>query len=64
MDQFVNQPVVAWAHQSVPQPLEVKLKQYKVLMGICFTFLGLIFLAIPLVIFFGALASLVLKGWK
>lgn len=64
MDKFINQPVVNWARQSLPQTVEVKLKEHKVLMGICIALLGLIFGGIALIFLATAVFSLKSKGWN
>jgi hypothetical protein len=64
MDKFSNQLVINWARQSLPQTVEVKLKEHKVLMGICITLLGLIFGGIALLFLASAVVSLKNKGWN
>lgn len=68
MNQFINQPVVNWARQNLPQAVEVKLKGNslfaRILLGFCFAFLGLIFLGIPLVFFYSALTAFLADGWS
>jgi hypothetical protein len=68
MDQFINQPVVNWASQTLPQAVEVKLKEnslgFKILLGFCFAFLALIFLGIPLLIYISAISTFLSEGWN
>lgn len=68
MDQFINQPVVNWARQNLPQSIEVKLKAeslgFKILLGICLAFLALIFLGIPLLLYISAISTFLSEGWN
>jgi hypothetical protein len=68
MNQFINQPVVNWARQNLPQTVEVKLKgnslSARILLGFCFAFLGLIFLGIPLLFFYSAITAFLAHGWN
>ncbi|HEY0427149.1 MAG TPA: hypothetical protein VGC76_05010 [Pyrinomonadaceae bacterium] len=68
MNQFINQPVVNWARQNLPQAVEVKLKGNslfaRILLGFCFAFLALIFLGIPLLFFYSAITAFLANGWS
>lgn len=64
MNQFTNQPVVNWARHSLPQAVEVKLKEHKILLGLCIALLGLIFGGIALLFFASAVLALMSKGWN
>lgn len=68
MNQFINQPVVNWARQNLPQAVEVKLKEnslvYKVILGFCFAFLALVFLGIPLLFYISAITNFLDQGWN
>jgi len=63
MDQFINQPVVNWAQQYLPQPVEVKLKEHKILVAVCFGILGLVFGGIALLFYVNAFSALVTRGF-
>jgi hypothetical protein len=64
VDNNINQRVVNWAQQNLRQPLEVKLKEHKVLIGICFAILVLIFGGLALIFFAVAVSSLRTNGWS
>jgi hypothetical protein len=64
MDQFINQPVLNWAQQYLPQPVEVKVKDHKILLAVCFAILGLIFGGIALLFYVTAISTLVKSGWS
>ena len=63
MDQFVNQPVINWACKYLQQPVEVKVKEHKVLLAICFGILTVIFGGITLMFYVNAASALVTRGW-
>jgi hypothetical protein len=64
MNQFVNQPVINWASQYLREPVEIKVKDHKILLALCFAFLGLIFGGIALLFYVSAVSTLVTKGWS
>jgi hypothetical protein len=64
MNQFVNEPAVNWARQTLPQTVEVKIKEHKILLGIAMGLLILIFGGIALAIYASAILSLMSKGWS
>jgi len=63
MNQFVNQPVINWACRYLQQPVEVKVKEHKVLLAICFVILTVIFGGIALMFYVNAASALVTRGW-
>lgn len=63
MNQSVNEPAVNWARQYLPQPVEVKIKEHKVLLVIAMALLVLIFGGIALAIYASAILSFMAKGW-
>jgi hypothetical protein len=67
MNQFINQPVVNWARHSLPQTVEVKLKGNsliaKIVLGLCFGFLALVFVGIALMFFVSAIEGFLRRGW-
>lgn len=64
MNQTVNQPSVNWARHTLQQPVEVKINEHKILMGILMGLLILIFGGISLAIYASAILSLMAKGWS
>lgn len=64
MNQFINNPVVNWSAQYIPQPIEVRVKEHKILIGVCFAILGLIFGGIALVAYINAISTLAKNGWS
>ena len=64
MNQFVNEPAINWARQTLPQTVEVRIKEHKILMGIMMGFLILIFGGIALAIYVSAIRSLMANGWS
>ena len=65
MNQFINQPVVNWARQNLPQTVEVKLKvRFKILFGVCFALLVLGFFDIPLLFYLSAISTFLSEGWN
>lgn len=68
MNQFINQPVVDWAKQSLPQSVEVKLR-YKSLSSTIIVVFAYVVLAVgllwlPVAVFYGAVANFITKGWS
>jgi hypothetical protein len=64
MNQTVNEPAVNWARQALPQTVEVKIKEHKILLGIAMGLLILIFGGIALAIYASAILSFMAKGWS
>jgi hypothetical protein len=64
MNQPVNEPAINWARQNLQQPVEVKMKEHKVLLVIAMGLLVLIFGGIALAIYASAILSLMAKGWS
>ena len=66
MNQFINQPVVNWARQNLPQTVEVKLKGnssgYRILLGFCFAFIAFIVLAFPVMIYIRVIEAFINEG--
>lgn len=60
MEKFVNLPAANWAKQQLSQPVRVEMRQFKVVLGICFAVLGLI--AVPMALmFYGSAISMLIN---
>jgi hypothetical protein len=68
MTEFINQPVVDWARQTLVNRVEVQLRYSspvaKVFLGLAIGFLALVFFGVPIALAVGAIFKAVNEGWS